>query len=234
MAAFSSPWIAIFPIENKWPTLQAGKFCCNVRKIEKSKFTGESTNSFSLFQGNDLKIDMQCSNMRSIFLSPQNEVPAVCCPGGTCRLLRDRRWCRRLQPGLFAGLRDGRRAACCSQPALTSNKFLILAVDLQVVALTCKVSRKVWDSVTFSCWEYCYSWDQSKARWKLRYKGGYKASWHKYPTPGHHPHPPFFSFSIPKSAEKDMGSDGYIWVIVIFLIFNDRAFTVSSYTMEET
>lgn len=53
---------------------------------------------------------------------------------------------------LLAGLHDGSRAAYCSQPALTSNTFQILKVDLQIVALTCEVSRKVWDLVTFSCW----------------------------------------------------------------------------------
>lgn len=71
----------------KQVTNTTGNFHCTVRKIKESKFTGESTNSFSLLPGNDLKIDIQCSNMMSIFLSPPNEVPVGCWRGGTSRLL---------------------------------------------------------------------------------------------------------------------------------------------------
>lgn len=46
-------------------------------------------------------------------------------------------------------LRDGSEAACCSQPALTSNQFQIHAVDLQVLALTSTVCKKFRDLVTF-------------------------------------------------------------------------------------
>lgn len=54
--SFWSPWSAISPVQDTWLRWQAGKVRCSVRKMQKSKFTGETTNSFSVCQGNDLQI----------------------------------------------------------------------------------------------------------------------------------------------------------------------------------
>lgn len=128
IASFFSLGFATFPVQSKWPTWQAGNFHRNVSKIKESKSTGESTNSFSLLPGNDLKIDMQCSNMRSIFLSPPNQVPLAGWQEGSSRLLGDRQWHRGVQPALFAGgkQRSLLLPACSAfqlDPSAHSGKF---------------------------------------------------------------------------------------------------------------